>query len=48
MKATRKSLRNQLMTLVYFAGEAYAPEAYSTVHGACESAYVAVEQILAG
>jgi monoamine oxidase len=44
----KEILTEPIDDLVYFAGEAYAPEAYSTVHGACESAYVAVEQILAG
>lgn len=31
---------------IYFAGETYAPEDYATVHGAAQSAFVAVEQIL--
>ncbi|MCE7997010.1 MAG: FAD-dependent oxidoreductase [Roseivirga sp.] len=33
---------------IYFAGETYAPEDYATVHGAAQSAFVAVEEILKG
>ena len=33
---------------IYFAGETYAPEDYATVHGAGQSAFVAVEEILKG
>ncbi len=33
---------------LYFAGEAYHPENSSTVHGAAESAYTVVEEILKG
>ncbi len=41
-------LKESLDGKVYFAGETYAPEDYATVHGAAQSAYVAVEQILKG
>jgi len=38
-------IKQPLADKIFFAGEAYA-EDYSTVHGAAESAFEVVEQIL--
>lgn len=45
-ESVRADLIASIDNKIYFAGETYAPEDYATVHGAGQSAFVAVEQIL--
>ena len=46
--STKDILTLPIDNKIFFAGEAYAPSDTSTVHGAGESAYVAVREILRG
>ena len=47
-EATRIALVEPINNKIYFAGEVYATPDSSTVHGAGESAFVAVERLLKG